>query len=93
MVDPGMYELTDLGTRNITPEESLINAQTYEVCESEQVRTSTKQLRVILDTKYEKAYLNKVMKTQCQHLIKAQLNELQNLLQKIEAFFNGTLSN
>ena len=29
--------------------------------------TSTKQLRVILDAKYEKADLNKVMKNQFQH--------------------------
>ena len=32
------------------------------ICESEQVRTSTKLLRTILDAKYEKESLNKVMK-------------------------------
>ena len=49
-----------------------MKAYTEEINESEQVRTSTKQLHVILDAKYEKAYLNKVMKNQCQHLTETQ---------------------
>ena len=36
-----------------------------------QERNSTKQLRTILDDKYEKTDLNKVMKNQCQHLTEA----------------------
>ena len=41
-----------------------MNAYTEAIYEPEQVRTSTKLLRVILDAKYEKADLNKVMKNQ-----------------------------
>ena len=40
--------------------------------ESEHVVTATKILRVILDPKYEKEYLHKVMKTQYQHLTTTQ---------------------
>ena len=39
-----------------------MNDYVEEVFESEQIRTYTKQLRTILDTKYEKADLNKVIK-------------------------------
>ena len=59
--------------------------------ESEQVHTSTKQLREILDYKYEKLDLNKVMKNKSQHLIKTQHNEWLKLLQKFEDFFDGKI--
>ena len=35
---------------------------------SEQVRTSTERLRLILDAKYKKAHLHNVMKNKCQQL-------------------------
>ena len=54
-------KLVDFEKGKITPEESFMNAYADEVYESEQFHTSTRQLRVILDAKYEKAYLNKVM--------------------------------
>ena len=57
----------------------------------EHVRTATKQLCVILDAKYEKADLHKVMETQCQHLTVTQRNELIKLLQKFKELFDGTL--
>ena len=53
--------------------------------------TATKQLSVILDAKYEKADLHKVMENQFQHLTMTQRNELLKLLQKFEDFFDGTL--
>ena len=62
-----------------------------EINESEQVRTYTKLLRVILDAKYEKADLHKVMETQCQNLTETQRNELLKFFQKLEEFFNGTI--
>ena len=68
-----------------------MNAYAEEIYELEQVWTATKQLRVTLDTKYEKVNLNKVMENPCQHLTEAQRNELPILLQKIEDLFNGTL--
>ena len=46
---------------------------------------------VILDSKYEKTALHKVMETQCQHLKMTECNDLLKLLQKIEELFNGTL--
>ena len=51
----------------------------------------TKLLRVILDTKYVKADLNKVMKNQCQNLTETPHNELLKLLQNFEELFDGTL--
>ena len=59
--------------------------------ESEHVRTATKRLCVILYSKYKKAYLHKVMETQCQHLTMTQRNEFMKLLQRFEEFFYGTL--
>ena len=51
----------DLNTGKITPEESFNNTHAEEVYESEHVRTATKKIRVMLNAKYEKAYLHKVM--------------------------------
>ena len=53
----------------------------------EHVHTATKLLCVILDAKYDKADLHKVMETQCQHLTVTQRNELLKLLQKFKYFF------
>ena len=53
-----------------------------EIHESEKVRTSTKRLRVVLDAKYEKADLDKVMKNQRQKLIETQRNEFIKLSKK-----------
>ena len=52
MVDLGTYEFKDLNTDKITTKELFMNAYIEEVCKSEHVRTSTKQLRGILDAKY-----------------------------------------
>ena len=41
----------------------------------------------------KKVDLNKVMETQCKHLIMTQHNDQLKLLQKFEEFFNGTLGN
>ena len=48
-------------------------------------------MRVILDAKYEKADLRKVMETKCQHLTMTQRNYLMKLLQKSEDLLDGTL--
>ena len=91
MVDVGMYICKYLNTEKITPEELFTDAYVKEVYESENVRTATKWLRVILDAKYEKSDLHKIIKTQCQHLTMTQRNELLKLLQIFEDFVNGTL--
>ena len=54
--------------------------------------TATKRLCVLLDAKYKKPDLQKVMENQCQHLTMIQRNELLQLLQKFEELFNGTLA-
>ena len=53
MVDLGTYEFKDLNIWKSTPEESFMNTYTEEINESEQVRTYTKKLRVILDNEYK----------------------------------------
>ena len=68
-----------------------MNAYVEWVHESEQVRTSTKTLRVILDAKYKKADLNKVMKNQFQNLTETEFSVLLKLLQKFEELLDGTL--
>ena len=45
-----------------------MNAYAEELYGLEHVHTSTKQLRVILDSKYEKVNLNKGMENQCKGL-------------------------
>ena len=67
------------------------DAYAEEVYKSEHISTATKILRVILDAKYEKADLHKVMETQCQHLTTTPPNYLLKLLQKIEELFDGKL--
>ena len=67
------------------------DAYVEEIYESEHVRTSTELLRVILDAKYERAYLHKVMEAQCQHLTMTKRNDILKSLQKFEELFDGTL--
>ena len=45
----------------------------------------------ILDRKYEKADLNKVMDEQCQHLTSTERYRLLHILKKFEYLFGGTL--
>ena len=48
-------------------------------------------IRRILDAKYKKADLNKVMAKQFQRLIPNEQERLLNLLRNFDGFFNGTL--
>ena len=74
MVDLGTYIFKYLNTGKVTPEESFTNAYVEEVYDSDQLRTAKKRLRIILDAKYEKSDLHKVMENQCQHLTMTQHN-------------------
>ena len=58
----GTYELKYSNTRKITPEELFINYYAEEIYKLKQFRTSTKLLYVNLDAKYEKKYLNMIVK-------------------------------
>ena len=91
MVDFGAYLFKGLNRRKKKLEELFTDAYVKEVYDSEHVRTATKGLHVILDAKYEQAYLNKVTETQCQHLTMTQRNDLLELLQKFEELSDGTL--
>ena len=62
-----------------------MNNYVEEIRESEQVCTYTKQIHVILDTRYGKEDLNNFMKNQCQHMTETQCNELLKLLQKMKS--------
>ena len=62
-------------------------AYVKEIYESKHVSSATKRLCVILDEKYEKLYLHKVMETHCQHLTMTKHNDVLKLLQKFEYFF------
>ena len=91
MVDLGVYVFKDLNTRRIKTANVFTNSYVEEVYDSEDVRTSTRRLRIILDAKYEKVDVNKVVETQCQHLIMTQRIVLFKKNQKIERLFDGTL--
>ena len=80
MVDLGAYEFKILNTGKITLEYLFKDAYAEENYEFKHVCNDTKKLRGILDAKYEKADLHKVVQTQCQHLTKTQSNELLKLL-------------
>ena len=82
MVDLGAYVFKDLNTGKIKLEESFNVDHIKEVHKSAHVRAATKRLLVILDAKYKKEDLHKVMETLCQHLTMTQRNDLLKLLQK-----------
>ena len=83
MVDLGAYVFKYLNTAKVKLEELFTEDYIEEVYKSEHIRAATEQLRVILDSKYEKSDLHKVMETQCQHLTMTQHNDLLKLLQKL----------
>ena len=66
MVDLGTYKFKDLNIGKITLEELFTNSYTEEIHESEHVKNDPKLLRLILDAKYEKENLHKVMENKCQ---------------------------
>ena len=56
------YDFKTLNIDNITPEESFTNSYTEEWFKLKNIHNSNKWLRIILDSKYKKANLNKVIK-------------------------------
>ena len=48
-------------------------------------------MRRILDARYKKVNLNKIMIEQCQHLTTTERHRLLHLLNKFEYLFDGTL--
>ena len=91
MVYLGVYIFKGLSKEKISLDEQFNYVYFKEVYELEHVSNDTKRLPVILDAKYEKANLPKVMETQCQHLPITQRNELIKLLHIFEELFDGIL--
>ena len=63
-----------------------MNTYVGEFFRSENMYSSTKIIRAIIDAKYEKSGLNNVMKEQCQHITEDQWKYLLELLQKFKFF-------
>ena len=61
-----------------------------EVYEQEQVHISTKRLDKIFDDKYERTYVNTLMKNQLHILLEQQHNELIKCFKKHKELINGT---
>ena len=91
MFDVSNYGIKYLTDKIVKPEESFINAYVNECLKSEGAISTTCRMRGILDAKYEKADLNKVMSKQCQHLPTKELERLLKLLRKFEDLFGGML--
>ena len=67
MVDLSNYEFKALTDKIVKPEESFINLYVDKCLKSESTISSTRIMRRSLDSKYEKAYLNKITTEKCQH--------------------------
>ena len=91
MVDVNNYDFNILTGKTVKPEESFINLYVSECFESESEISATLRMRRILDAKYEKADLNKVMTEQFQHLKTEENDRLMILFRKYEDLFDGTL--
>ena len=68
MVDVSNYDFKYITDKTVKPEESFVNLYINECLESKNAISSTYRMHRILDVKYEKADLNKVMNEQCQHI-------------------------
>ena len=62
----------------------------YLIEDPERVKQATKRISEILDAKYEKADLEKIV-SNCPHLSHPQREQLLNLLKTYESMFDGTL--
>ncbi len=59
--------------------------------EPQSTQDATKRVMRILDTKYQKADLQSIVKDKCKHLSADQQKKLLQLLIKYELLFDGTL--
>ena len=68
MIDISNYNFKPMTDKIVNPEEYFINSYFNECLESESTISETHIMRIIIDAKYKKTYLNKVMTGQCQQL-------------------------
>ena len=65
-------------------------AEMYTTVEGDSLHDATERMKSILDAKYEKANLDKIV-DDCYHLNETDKRKLYNLLKKYEVLFDGTL--
>ena len=80
MAGVGNYEFKYLIDKIVKLKESFINSYVNKCLESDSVIISTQRMCRIIDARYEKADLNKVMTKQCQHLNVEERCRLHTLL-------------
>ena len=68
MVNVNKYNFNIITSKTVKPEESFINMYVSECFESKSAIRAECRMRRILEAKYKKVELNKVMTEQCQHL-------------------------
>ena len=68
MVNVRNYNFTSILDITVKPEESFMNSYTDKCLKSDSAISSTAKMHIVLDYKYRKADLNRVMIKQCQHL-------------------------
>ena len=91
MFDVSNYDFKSITDKTVKPEESFVNSYVDKCLESDSAINSTRSMRRILDAKYEKSDLNKVMTGNFQHLTATKSHILLHLLNKFEDLFNGML--
>ena len=85
------YNFKSIIDKTVKPEESFFNLYIDKCHESDSAINSTRIMRRILDAKYQKDDLNKVMTEHCQHITAAEIHIILHLLNKSEDMFDGTL--
>ena len=91
MVDISNYNFNIITDKTVKPEESFINLYANECLKSDSAISATCRMRIILDVKYKKSDLNKVMTKKCQHLNNKERKILLILLRKFKDMFDGML--
>ena len=82
MVDVSYYNFTYITDKTVKPEESFVKLYVGKCLKSNSAISSTRRMIIILDAKYEKADLNKVITKKCQHLTSTERHILLHLLNK-----------
>ena len=90
MVDTSNYDFNIIRYKTVKLEESFISSYVNECLESESEISATRRMRRILDVKYKKADLNKVISKKCQHINNEDRERLLILLRKFEDMLDGT---
>ena len=85
MVDLSNYNFKSLTVSLVKSEEYIINLYIDECLKSERTVSSNRRMRIILDTKYKQADLNKFMTKKCQRLNSIKLESLLNILKTINS--------